>query len=76
MARLAARYPAYGFGTNAGYGTAAHLSALAADGPCPFHRTTFAPVRGAQALRRKPFRCVLLKPVPDLIRRRRRITSG
>ena len=38
---------AYGFGTNVGYGTAVHLSALAAEGPCPFHRTTFAPVRGA-----------------------------
>jgi len=47
MKRLAARFPAYGFGTNVGYGTAVHLSALAAEGPCPFHRTTFAPVRGA-----------------------------
>ena len=47
MKRLAARFPAYGFGTNVGYGTAVHLSALAAEGPCPFHRTTFAPVRSA-----------------------------
>jgi ribonuclease HII len=46
MKRLAHRFPAYGFATNVGYGTAVHLSALAAQGPCPFHRTTFAPVRG------------------------------
>ena len=47
MKRLGARFPAYGFETNVGYGTAIHYSALASHGPCPFHRTTFAPVRGA-----------------------------
>jgi ribonuclease HII len=47
MKRLAARFPAYGFATNVGYGTAVHYAALASHGPCPFHRTTFAPVRGA-----------------------------
>ena len=49
MARLAGRYPAYGFGTNVGYSTAAPLSALAATGPCPYHRRSFAPVRLALA---------------------------
>jgi ribonuclease HII len=45
MARLATRYPAYGWERNAGYGTSAHLAALAAHGASPHHRPTFAPVR-------------------------------
>jgi ribonuclease HII len=45
MARLAESFPAYGFASNAGYGTRTHLSALVNHGPCPFHRTSFAPVR-------------------------------
>jgi ribonuclease HII len=46
MKRLATRFPAYGFATNVGYGTAVHYAALANHGPCPFHRTSFAPLRG------------------------------
>ena len=45
MRRLHGRFPAYGFVTNAGYSTAAHLDALSRHGPCPFHRRSFAPVR-------------------------------
>ncbi len=45
MARLAESFPAYGFASNVGYGTRTHLSALASVGPCPFHRTSFSPVR-------------------------------
>ena len=45
MARLHGHYPSYGFATNAGYSTAAHLTALGANGPCPFHRQSFAPLR-------------------------------
>jgi ribonuclease HII len=45
MRRLHRRYPQYGFDENKGYGTAAHLRALATFGPCAIHRTTFAPVR-------------------------------
>ena len=45
MRRLAALYPHYGFETNAGYGTRAHLAALRAHGPTPFHRMSFAPLR-------------------------------
>lgn len=45
MARLGAIYPVYGFHTNAGYSTKAHLSALASAGPCPFHRLSFSPLR-------------------------------
>jgi len=46
MRRLAAHYPAYGFETNVGYGSKRHLAALAAHGPTPFHRMSFAPLRG------------------------------
>jgi ribonuclease HII len=35
------RWPAYGFGGNKGYGTTAHLAALAQHGPCPIHRRSF-----------------------------------
>jgi ribonuclease HII len=34
-------FPAYGFNSNKGYGTARHLKALCQYGPCPFHRLTF-----------------------------------
>jgi len=39
------RYPAYGFRRNKGYGTPFHLDALLAEGPCAWHRRSFAPVR-------------------------------
>jgi ribonuclease HII len=45
MSELDARYPAYGFARHKGYGTAEHLRALQAHGPCPAHRRSFAPVR-------------------------------
>jgi ribonuclease HII len=45
MARLAARYPLYGWASNVGYSTRQHLDALTAHGPSPFHRRTYAPVR-------------------------------
>ncbi len=45
MARLGNAYPAYGFASNAGYSTRSHLSVLASEGPCPFHRLSFAPLR-------------------------------
>lgn len=45
MRALDARYPGYGFATHKGYGTAAHLEALRARGPCPEHRASYAPVR-------------------------------
>ena len=34
-------YPAYGFGQHKGYGTAQHIAALKAYGPCPAHRKSF-----------------------------------
>lgn len=48
--RIAADYPQYGFAAHKGYGTAAHLAALRAHGPCAHHRRSFAPV--AQLLER------------------------
>lgn len=45
MRRLAARYPAYGWMTNVGYGTPEHLEALRAFGPSPHHRMTFGGVQ-------------------------------
>ncbi|WP_027363546.1 ribonuclease HII [Desulfotruncus alcoholivorax] len=38
-------YPEYGFDRHRGYGTAFHLAALSAFGPCPVHRRGFAPVK-------------------------------
>ncbi len=51
MAELDALYPGYGFAQHKGYGTAQHLKALQALGPCPIHRRTFAPVRACLELR-------------------------
>jgi ribonuclease HII len=45
MRSLGSRYPVYGFERHMGYGTRDHLTALAAHGPCPHHRRSFAPVR-------------------------------
>jgi len=47
-AEFDARYPEYGFARHKGYGTAEHLAALVAHGPCPEHRRSFAPVAKAQ----------------------------
>lgn len=45
MAGYARRYPGYGFEGHKGYGSAAHLAAIAELGPCELHRRTFAGVR-------------------------------
>jgi len=44
MAEYHRKYPRYGFAQNMGYGTAAHLAALAKYGPCAIHRRSFAPL--------------------------------
>jgi ribonuclease HII len=38
-------YPGYGFAAHKGYGSAAHMVAIARLGPSPIHRTTFRGVR-------------------------------
>jgi ribonuclease HII len=45
MAELNVLHPGYGWASNAGYGTAAHLAGLQKLGVTPHHRTSFAPVR-------------------------------
>jgi ribonuclease HII len=44
MVALDACYPLYGLARHKGYGAPAHLQALAAHGPCPEHRHSFAPI--------------------------------
>lgn len=44
MVDLAQQHPGYGWETNAGYGSSAHLAALQNLGPTPHHRRSFAPV--------------------------------
>ncbi|WP_027285421.1 ribonuclease HII [Rubritepida flocculans] len=51
MAKLARRWPHYGFATHQGYPTAAHRAALARHGPSPHHRRGFGPVEEALAAR-------------------------
>lgn len=45
MAKLAARYPGYGWEHNCGYPTIDHRKALRAQGITPFHRRDFGTVR-------------------------------
>jgi ribonuclease HII len=45
MARLAVRFPGYGWEANAGYATIAHRAALLRLGPTPHHRRDFGTVR-------------------------------
>ncbi len=49
MHDLDAQYPGYGFGRHAGYGTKAHLEAIARLGVSPIHRRTFEPVKSMLA---------------------------
>lgn len=41
MEELESVYPGYGFASNKGYGSAAHIAALRERGPCEIHRRTF-----------------------------------
>ena len=41
MPELDEKYPGYGFAKHKGYGTAQHIAALKALGPCPAHRRSF-----------------------------------
>ena len=44
MKKYHEQWPHYGFDQHKGYGTPQHLEALKQHGPCPIHRSTFAPV--------------------------------
>ncbi len=48
MTELAKQFPGFGWESNAGYGSAQHLVALARLGPTIHHRRSFAPVREAE----------------------------
>lgn len=41
MVEMSDKYPEYGFASNKGYGSAAHIAALKEYGPCPIHRRSF-----------------------------------
>jgi ribonuclease HII len=43
------QWPVYGFAGHKGYGTAQHLAAITAYGPCPIHRKSFAPLKAKDA---------------------------
>jgi ribonuclease HII len=45
MRRLDALHPGYGLAEHFGYGTRAHMQALARLGPSPLHRRSFNPLR-------------------------------
>ncbi|WP_330949024.1 ribonuclease HII [Virgibacillus sp. MG-45] len=47
MQEIHEQYPMYQFNRNMGYGTKAHLEALKTYGITPYHRKSFAPVKGA-----------------------------
>ena len=44
MVALAQQFPGYGWETNMGYGTKAHIAGLAEHGVTPHHRPTFRPI--------------------------------
>ena len=45
MIEADAQFPGYGFASHKGYHAPVHVAALRKLGPCPIHRTTFAPIR-------------------------------
>ncbi len=45
MAQASAMYPGYGFESNVGYGTAAHILALQQYGVTPLHRQSYKPIK-------------------------------
>ncbi len=42
------QFPNYGFAEHKGYGTPAHLAAIAQHGPCAIHRKSFAPMKAKE----------------------------
>lgn len=50
MVELDKTHPNYEFALHKGYGTPRHLELLLANGPCPEHRRSFAPVTGTLSL--------------------------
>ncbi|HET6381583.1 MAG TPA: ribonuclease HII, partial [candidate division Zixibacteria bacterium] len=61
---LDAVYPAYGFARNKGYGTRRHYEALMSEGPCEWHRRSFAPIRTLVAGRQLSLDLLLDEELP------------
>lgn len=49
MVHYGKHFPGYGFEKHKGYGTAAHMKAIAEKGISPIHRKTFEPIKGMLA---------------------------
>jgi len=45
MVKIGEKFPGYGLGDHAGYGTKQHKAALEKKGPCPEHRMSFLPLK-------------------------------
>ena len=45
MIEADAQFPGYGFASHKGYHAPVHVAALRKLGPCPIHRTSFAPIK-------------------------------
>lgn len=55
MAQYHDEYPHYGWNSNAGYGTKAHMDGLAQYGVTPYHRLSFAPcAKAAENMKKLP----------------------
>ncbi|MGM9582696.1 MAG: ribonuclease HII, partial [Phascolarctobacterium sp.] len=48
MERMDVLYPAYGFASNKGYGSGAHMQAIAEHGATKWHRRSYEPVKSMQ----------------------------
>ena len=48
MERLDEKFPAYGFANNKGYGSGAHMQAIAEFGATRWHRRSYEPVKSMQ----------------------------
>jgi ribonuclease HII len=74
MTRLAARFPHYGWESNAGYGTPSHCEALQQVGVTRHHRHSFAPIRALIAASQltdeaatEPVQWDMLDPAPSIL---------
>ena len=45
LVELDAQYPQYGFAAHKGYGVSTHVEAILRDGPCPWHRGSYEPIK-------------------------------
>jgi len=52
MSEFDKQYPEYCFAKHKGYGTKLHLEKIAAHGPCPIHRFSFAPLKVDKKLKK------------------------